>query len=69
METLTLHISGMTCDGCVANVVRALEGVEGVAMADVSLEQGTARVTFDGRSTNPADLISAVEDAGFDVSP
>ncbi|MCE2564298.1 heavy-metal-associated domain-containing protein [Komagataeibacter sp. FNDCF1] len=67
MEKLTLNISGMTCDGCVSKVVQALENVNGVAMVQVSLERGSATVTYDGRSTNPDDLFAAVDDAGFDA--
>ena len=67
METLTLNISGMACDGCVSKVVTALENVNGVAMVQVSLEHGNATVTYDARSTNPDDLFAAVDDAGFDA--
>ncbi|WP_141260585.1 heavy-metal-associated domain-containing protein [Komagataeibacter diospyri] len=67
METITLNISGMTCDGCASKVVRALEAVDGVSMVEVSLEQGKAFITYDGRTTNPEDLFAAVDDAGFDA--
>ncbi|GAN87574.1 heavy-metal-associated domain-containing protein [Komagataeibacter intermedius] len=67
MEKITLNISGMTCDGCASKVVHALEGVDGVAMVEVSLEQGKAFVTYDSRTTNPDDLFAAVDDAGFDA--
>lgn len=42
----------------------ALLDVEGVRDAEVSLEEGTARV-FCERDVEPARLISAVEDAGY----
>ncbi|MBE7729544.1 heavy-metal-associated domain-containing protein [Komagataeibacter sp. FXV3] len=67
METITLNISGMTCDGCASKVVHALEAVDGVSMVEVSLEQGKAFITYDGRTTNPDDLFAAVDDAGFDA--
>ncbi|MDT8872680.1 heavy-metal-associated domain-containing protein [Komagataeibacter rhaeticus] len=67
METLTINVGGMTCDGCASKVVHALESVDGVAMVQVSLEKGTATVTYDGRSTNVDDLFAAVDDAGFDA--
>ena len=37
MQTITLNIEGMTCGGCVKSVIRILEGVNGVAKAEVSL--------------------------------
>lgn len=68
METVTLNIDGMTCGGCVKSVTKILEGVEGVAKAEVSLEHKTATVSFDADKTDAAALIEAVEDGGFDAS-
>ncbi|ROV55481.1 heavy-metal-associated domain-containing protein [Neisseria chenwenguii] len=68
METLTLNIDGMTCGGCVKSVTRILEGVGGVTKAEVSLEKNNAVVEFDPAQTNPAALIEAVEDGGYDAS-
>ena len=68
METLTLNIEGMTCGGCVKSVTRILEGVEGVAKAEVSLEGKSARIEFDPAKTGAAALIEAVEDGGFDAA-
>ncbi|WP_314377740.1 heavy-metal-associated domain-containing protein [Neisseria elongata] len=68
METLTLNIEGMTCGGCVKSVTRILEGVEGVAKAEVSLEGKSALIEFDPAKTDPAALIEAVEDGGFDAA-
>ena len=51
METLTLHIDGMTCGGCVKSVTRILTGIEGVAKAEVSLENKNAVIEFDPAKT------------------
>ena len=37
MQHITLNIDGMTCNGCVASVTKILQGVDGVASAEVSL--------------------------------
>ena len=68
MQTITLNIGGMTCGGCVKSVTRILEGVSGVDKAEVSLENKNAVVEFDPAQTNPAALIEAVEDGGFDAA-
>ena len=68
MQTITLNIGSMTCGGCVKSVTRILEGVSGVAKAEVSLEHKNAVVEFDPAQTNPAALIEAVEDGGFDAA-
>ncbi len=67
METLTLNIGGMTCGGCVKSVTRILENTEGVVKAEISLENKNAVIEFDPAKTNPAALIEAVEDGGFDA--
>ena len=59
-----LKISGMTCGHCVGHVKSALEGMEGVSEADVSLENHEAEVTLSGKVID-ADLIAAVEVAGY----
>ena len=68
METLTLNIGGMTCGGCVKSVTRILENTEGVVKAEVSLENKNAIIEFDPAKTNPAALIEAVEEGGYDAA-
>ena len=68
MQTLTLNISGMTCGGCVKSVAKVLEALDGVAIAEVSLEHANAVITYDADKIQPAALIEAVEDAGFDAA-
>ena len=63
----TLNVEGMHCPKCVARVKKALEGVEGVTSAEVSLEANNAVVTL---AADVADevLIAAVVDSGFGAS-
>ena len=44
MATERLKVEGMTCQNCVRHVKTALEGVDGVDTAEVSLEAGLAVV-------------------------
>ena len=68
MQNVTLKIDGMTCGGCVKSVTRVLSELDGVAQADVSLEKAQAVVSFDANKVQPAALVEAVEDAGFDAA-
>jgi copper chaperone len=68
MESITLKVQGMTCQGCVRSVKKVLEGVPGVNDAEVSLERGEARVSFDPARAGPAQLRDAVEQAGYGVA-
>ena len=63
--SLTVKISGMRCENCRRSVTAALDALDGVA-AKVSLENGTARVSFE-RPLSDEELAQAVESAGFDV--
>ena len=67
MESVTLNIKGMTCMGCVGSVARVLKAVPGVQDAQVSLQPAQAVVTYNAALTHPAQLKSAVEDAGYDA--
>jgi len=65
---LALPIEGMTCASCVRRVERALEGVPGVESVDVNLATEMATVRYLTGSTARADLVSAVEGAGYSVA-
>ncbi len=68
METATLNVAGMTCQGCVASVTRVLKAVPGVSDVVVSLQPGTAKVAYDAMRTALPVLKAAIEDAGYDVT-
>ncbi len=63
---MELPVDGMTCAGCASSVTRALEALDGVEEATVSLATRTATVTADERASE-ADLRLAVEAAGYAV--
>lgn len=61
---IKLKIDGMNCGHCKAAVEEALQTVTGVDSFTVDLPQGEA--TIEGNA-NPAALIAAVEERGYDV--
>ena len=63
----TLKIEGMMCGHCEAHVKKALEAVDGVALAEVSHTSGTATVTLTKPVEN-AVLQQAVEGADYKVT-
>ena len=67
MERITLGIKGMTCDHCVMTVTNALKNVDGVKTASVSLNQETAKVTYDDTKTSLEQLKQDVVAAGYKV--
>lgn len=67
METVTLHIKGMTCAGCVNSVKHVLQALPGVSSVTVSLEQGQAVISHDPAQGHAGRFSQVVEDAGFEV--
>jgi copper chaperone len=67
METTTIKVDGMSCGGCVKSVTGVLTALDGVAKAEVSLEQKQAVVEFDAAKVSRAQLAQVIEDAGFDA--
>jgi copper chaperone CopZ len=64
----TLRITGMTCNGCVKHVDAALRSLPGVSAVDVKLADHHARVVHDPEQSPLANLVSAVEAAGYEAT-
>ncbi|MCC6802065.1 MAG: cadmium-translocating P-type ATPase [Anaerolineae bacterium] len=65
--TMELPITGMTCASCVRNVERALKKPIGVLAVNVNLATEKATVTYLPGAARRADLVKAVEAAGYGV--
>lgn len=63
--SIKLQLSGLHCSHCVKSVEKALNEVEGVTQAVVTLTNQIA--VIEGKVT-PETLISAIEDIGFDAT-
>ena len=68
-STLTLVIENMHCGGCLKLVERAAMGVPGVSTARASLAAKRLSVCYDAALAGEADLIAALEGAGFAAAP
>jgi copper chaperone len=67
-KTITLNVSGMTCQGCASSVEKALQKVDGVKEAKVNLSEKKVTIVLASAKTTVASLIKAVDDAGFTAS-
>jgi Cu+-exporting ATPase len=65
--SLELPITGMTCASCVRNVERALKKPSGVLGVNVNLATEKATVSYLPGVARRADLVKAVEAAGYGV--
>ena len=66
---LVLPVEGMTCASCVNRIERFLSRTPGVEAAAVNLATEQATVRFDPTVAGRAELVAAVEAAGYDVRP
>ncbi len=64
-QTVTLNVSGMTCQACPITVKKALEKVPGVTKIEVRFEKKQVLVTFDDAKTNTDALVKATTNAGY----
>lgn len=61
------RIGGMTCAACVNSVEGILRNLPGVTRAVVALATSMGEVEYDSNQIGKVEIISAIEDAGFDA--
>ena len=64
-QTVTLSVTGMTCEACPITIKKALNKVQGVETIEVNLEKKEALVTFDDAKTTVEALLEATKNAGY----
>ena len=65
LEIVSFPVEGMTCASCVNRITRFLTKVEGVEEANVNLASESATVRYDPNQVTVADLVGAVDAAGY----
>jgi P-type Cu+ transporter len=66
-QQIQLPVTGMTCASCSNRVEKALKKMPGVSAASVNLSNEQAAVSYDPAQVAPAQLLQAVEHAGYGV--
>lgn len=61
---MTITVEGMSCEHCEQSVTKALENLEGITSA--SADHEAEQATVEGHA-EPAALVSAVENAGYEA--
>jgi len=59
------NVTGMTCAACEAHVTKAVQKLDGVKDANVSLLTNSMVVEFDENKVLEDDIVKAVVDAGY----
>ena len=68
MEKKKFDVTGMSCAACQGHVEKAVKKLEGVKSVNVNLLQNSMQVEYDESCVSPADMIAAVEKAGYVAS-
>lgn len=66
-QQIELSITGMSCGGCARSVENALKTSAGVVNVSVNLPAQKATVSVVSGKVQRADLVKAVEEAGYGV--
>jgi copper chaperone CopZ len=64
MTSETIQVSGIRCERCVGRLAAALEGHEGLEVANASL-MGDVTLTWDEDRTSREELVAVMAKAGF----
>lgn len=64
VKTATFKVDGMHCDGCAQTIKALVTTMPGVRAADVSSNDGQARILYEPKSVNEDELVKAVESGG-----
>ncbi len=71
METTThvWQVSGMHCSSCSILIDEAVEGLDGVTSSTTSLRKKHTTVTLDPAVCDPALVVEAIREAGYQAAP
>ena len=65
MKIQEFKIEGMSCNHCVMAVRKELVHLDNVKVSDIQI--GSAKVEYDESKTTTADIVRAIQEAGFKV--
>ena len=65
--TTTIAVTGMTCSHCVAAVTKEVAKLDAVVGVTVDLISGAVTVESNG-PVDPAELVAAIDEAGYEVA-
>lgn len=68
MKTLDFNVVGMHCMGCANSIGRVLERKTGIESAQVIVEEGLAKVSFDEEVVTVDDIIAAITKLGYEAT-
>ena len=68
MNTATMTIEGMHCEGCARRIEGLFEKEPGVRSAAVNFAEGSARLRYNPHTVSEERLVAVIEAGGFSVA-
>ncbi|KAA3640590.1 MAG: copper chaperone [Armatimonadetes bacterium] len=68
MTDITLSVPDISCDHCKNSIEGALQPLDGVVSAEVSVENRNVAVTYDESSVDVATMVKAIDEQGYEVA-
>ena len=68
MTTVTLSVPDISCGHCKSSIEGAVAPLEGVASAEVAIDDKTVAVDFDESAVTLDAIIEAIDDQGYEVA-
>jgi copper chaperone len=67
MKRITLSVPDISCGHCKSSIEGAVAALDGVARAEVSVNDRSVEVEYDPALLDLAVIITAIDDQGFEV--
>ena len=68
MEKVTLNVPDISCDHCKMSIEGAVNQLTGIESAEVDIEDRTVAVSFDSASQSLQEIVTAIEEQGYEVA-
>lgn len=68
MASITLSVSGMSCNHCVTAIQTAVGELNGVKEVNVSLDKNEVAVSYDETAVAEDKIRAEIEDQGYEVN-
>jgi copper ion binding protein len=68
METITFSVPDISCDHCQTSIEGATRELSGVASSRVDVLARTVTVEFDPATVGREEIVTAIEDQGYEVA-
>jgi len=67
MNEIKLSVPDVHCDHCKSSIEGAVGNIDGVATANVLIEEHTVDVAYDGQERTFQRIVAAIEGQGYEV--